>query len=426
MTVLFFLYALLFTASAWNIWRPRRSMGPVVVVSFIAQLIGGLFALQIVVVNLVLGVLFYVGGASSGGLGALAALLHTGALLSYLWFHLRSHMTQAVVEEALRSGLGGDYRHQTDDDLCAQFATGLDIKRIIKPLPQDLPGVEIIKDLPYTEDKDIRALDIYRKTDHGENRPVLLQIHGGAWTENMGSKNEQARPLMNHMALRDWICVSVGYRLSPSVQMPAHIIDVKTALLWVKDHIAEYGGDPNFIIATGGSAGGHLSALLGVSANDPLLQPDAPDRDTSVQGCVPYYGAVDLLNELGEAQDIEKMMADKIIGVTRSENPELWDAVSPLQRVHGDAPPYLVICGDADNLVPVATNSAFARRLDEAGASVCYAEIPHAGHAFDMIRNPHSEYVVYGIERWLAYQYSRYREALTVLLDEEQQASAGA
>ncbi len=380
-------------------------------VSFIAQLIGGSFALQIVFGNLVLGGIFYAGGVANEGLGTLAAVLHTGGLLSYLSFHLRSHVTQAVVEEALRSGLGDDYRHQTDDELCAKFALGLDVTRITKPLPQDLPGVEIIKDLPYTEDNDIRALDIYRKTDHGENRPVLLQIHGGAWTEKMGSKNEQARPLMNHMALRDWICVSVGYRLSPSVQMPAHIIDVKTALLWVKDHIAEYGGDPNFIIATGGSAGGHLCALLGASANDPLLQPDAPDRDTSVQGCVPYYGAVDLLNELGEAQDIEKMMADKIIGVSRSENPDLWDAVSPLQRVHGDAPPYLVICGDADNLVPVATNSKFAQRLDEAGVSVCYAEIPHAGHAFDMIRNPHSEYVVYGIERWLAFHYSRYRKA---------------
>ena len=75
----------------------------------------------------------------------------------------------------------------------------------------------------------------------------------------MGSKNEQALPLMNHMALRGWICVSTDYRLSPTSTFPEAIIDCKEALAWIKENIAEYGGDPEFIVVTGGSAGGHLS-----------------------------------------------------------------------------------------------------------------------------------------------------------------------
>ncbi len=408
MNVLFFLYTILMAALVYNLWRPVYSPANVALVSFMFGLLLNLFALHFFVVHTFI-TLLYLSSGPQGWSGNLGMLLALGAGLGLVLYHLRSYTTREQVEAALQEGLGADYKQQILPELRAQFPNGLHMRRIFWPFPQDLPGVEIVKDISYGEG--IRRLDIYRKRGHGSRRPVLLQIHGGAWTENMGSKNEQARPLMNHLALRDWICVSAGYRLSPGATMPEHIVDVKNALLWIKQHIAEYGGDPDFVVATGGSAGGHLSALLALTVNDDTFQPGAEGQDTTVQGCVPFYGAVDLLND-GQHQpndNLQKFLADSVIKQPLAEAEHLWTQLSPLRRVHAQAPPFFVICGDKDTLVPVATNSHFASRLAEvSGESVCYAQIEGAQHAFDLTRTPHSENVVFAIERWLAFQYSRY------------------
>ena len=102
-------------------------------------------------------------------------------------------------------------------------------------------------------------------------RPTLLQIHGGAWI--VGSKNEQGIPLMLHLAARGWVCVSANYRLSPRATFPDHLVDVKRAIAWIREHGAEYGANPDFLVVTGGSAGGHLAALVALTANDPEYQP---------------------------------------------------------------------------------------------------------------------------------------------------------
>ncbi|MBL7660064.1 alpha/beta hydrolase, partial [Escherichia coli] len=90
-----------------------------------------------------------------------------------------------------------------------------------------------------------------------------------------------------------WICVAINYRHSPRNTWPDHILDVKRALAWVKAHISEYGGDPDFIAITGGSAGGHLSSLAALTPNDPRFQPGFEEADTRVQAAVPFYGVYD-------------------------------------------------------------------------------------------------------------------------------------
>ncbi len=92
---------------------------------------------------------------------------------------------------------------------------------------------------------------------------------------------------MSHLAARGWICVSIGYRVSPMHTWPDHIVDVKRALAWVKENIAHYGGDPDFVAITGGSAGGHLSTLAALTPNDPAFQPGFEDADTSGVASVP-------------------------------------------------------------------------------------------------------------------------------------------
>ena len=178
------------------------------------------------------------------------------------------------MEAALQRALGVDYRSRIRPGLSARFPVSVLPQNLLHPFRLDLPEVLRIRDIVYAEAEGMRLkLDVYQHRDKPADCPVLLQVHGGGWTEKMGSKNEQARPLMNHMAARGWVCVSVDYRLSPTSTFPAHIIDCKQALAWVKENISRYGGNPDFIVATGGSAGGHLCSLLALSANDPQFQP---------------------------------------------------------------------------------------------------------------------------------------------------------
>src|SRR6202035_162930 len=114
----------------------------------------------------------------------------------------------------------------------------------------------------------------------GDREPVLVQIPGGALDVN--GERPQAYALIGRMGELGWICVSIAYIDSPGRVWPAHIIDVKRALAWVRDNIAEYGGDPDFIAVTGGSAGGHLASLAALTANYERLQPGFEDADTTV------------------------------------------------------------------------------------------------------------------------------------------------
>ena len=128
-----------------------------------------------------------------------------------------------------------------------------------------------------------------------EGAPVLVYIHGGAWI--IGDKRQQGIPMMHELASRGWVCVAINYRLSPRATWPAHIVDCKRAVAWVREHIAEYGGDPGFIAVSGGSAGGHLSSLLALTPNQPEWQPGFEDLDTSVDACLPFYGVYDITGD---------------------------------------------------------------------------------------------------------------------------------
>jgi acetyl esterase/lipase len=265
------------------------------------------------------------------------------------------------------------------------------------------PRVERITDIAYGEalpgDKGRRnLLDVIRPrgASAGDAHPVLLQIHGGAWM--IGDKREQAQPLMAHMAAEyGWVCVAVNYRLSPRATFPDQIVDVKRALRWIREHVAEYGGDPRFVCVTGGSAGGHLTALTALSANDPRFQPGFEGVDTSVVAAVPFYGVYDLLDRenIRGSQSMLPLLAKQVFKTTPEQDPELWDAMSPITRVSDSAPPFLVIQGTHDTLVFVEEARAFVRALREKSrAPVAYLELVGAQHAFDVFHSPRSAHAV--------------------------------
>jgi len=198
--------------------------------------------------------------------------------------------------------------------------------------------------------------------------------------------------------------VNIDYRMSPFATWPEHVIDVKRAIAWVREHADELGVDPGFVAITGGSAGGHLSALAALTAGDPDLQPGFEHADTSVQAAVPFYGVYDFLDEgrvhlpLLHSWILEPL----VFKARRTEHPERFAAASPVHRVHAGAPPFLVIHGTHDSLVPVSDARAFVEALRAASdAPVVYAELRGAQHAFDLIPSPRTAPTVEAIERFL-------------------------
>lgn len=270
------------------------------------------------------------------------------------------------------------------------------------------------KNLQYASESTRRhRLDVWRLEDGRPGAPtggapVLFQIHGGAWI--IGNKDQQGRPLMFELADRGWVCVAPNYRLSPKATFPDHLIDVKLALAWVKEHIHEYGGDPDRIVVTGGSAGGHLASLVALTANDPDYQPGFEAADTSVIGAVPIYGIYDFQAVFDVPRSRDRRFADYlarlVMKASVAENPALFASASPTSWVTDAAPPFLVIHGDHDNLAEVAQARTFVPALRSISREpVYYAELPGATHAFDVFYSVRSEHSVHGAVRfceWVA------------------------
>lgn len=382
----------------YNVLRPLYRHPKWIVPSFLLGWLTGELALHVVAFQLIVIFLFTWGGVLSGFWGALCLFVCT---LS--WMTLAYHYYSGYKAKVLMDSIVIPHRDDRNACIWGRHAE-LDSNRLIFPFSSwKDEQVELVKDIVYYEVDGMRLkLDIRRSRDltKDPDSPVLFQIHGGAWTYGYGSKKEQGIPLMVEMAKRDWVCVSVDYRLSPKATFPEHIIDCKRALVWVKEHIAEYGGSPDFIVATGGSAGGHLSSLLALSANIPEFQPDFEDKDTRVQGCVPYYGIYDLLDtqKLQQSLGLEIVLRKSIIKQTKQENPELYKLMSPITHINADAPPFMVVHGDKDSLTSLGEAQFFASELDAISKqTVDFAEIPGAQHAFDVFSSLRSDYVMLGV-----------------------------
>jgi acetyl esterase/lipase len=285
--------------------------------------------------------------------------------------------------------------------------------RLITPFPFRHRAVRRLLNVEYARTAGRRLrLDIYQPRAAGANRPAVIQIHGGAWV--LGDKRDQGVPIMTHLAAAGWVGFNVNYRLSPGATFPDHLIDLKRALAWIREHSDELGIDPSFIAVTGGSAGGHLTALMALTANDPRYQPGFEQADTTVQAAVPFYGIYDFTNRLGTHPRgfFRGLLEPYVMKAFFSEEPERFREASPLDRVRPDAPPFLIIHGDRDTLAPLADARLFVERLRAVSkAPVMYAELRGAQHAFDVFVSPRSVPVIEGVERFLAAVYGAYRSA---------------
>ena len=232
-----------------------------------------------------------------------------------------------------------------------------------------------------------QLLDVWRRDDlPQEPAPVLIFVPGGAWVH--GGRLLQGYALLSHLAEQGWVCLSIDYRVAPHHRWPQHITDVKTAIAWARANVDKFGGDRNFVAIAGTSAGGHLSALAGLTINDPEMQADLPEgSDTSVDAVVGIYGRYDWEDRsTAERARFVDFLERVVVKRKISKHPEIFRKASPIARVHADAPPFLVIHGTGDSVIPVEQARSFVERLRAASHSVVsYVELPGAGHAFDMI-----------------------------------------
>jgi acetyl esterase/lipase len=266
-------------------------------------------------------------------------------------------------------------------------------------------------DIPYGNGGPANLLDVWRRRDlpDGHRAPVLMHVPGGAWTVN--DKRGQGYALMSTMVELGWVCVSINYRRSPHHAWPAQIVDVKRALAWVQRNIADYGGDPGFVAVTGGSSGAHLCSLAALTANDPRLQPGFEQADTTVRAAVPLYGVYDLTR----TDRMHKLMLpflERVVLQTRfADDPALFESASPIYHVDGAAPPFFVLHGLKDPMIPPVQARTFCAALREAGAeTVCHAELPNAHHAFDTLATVGTQLVAEAAAAFLGIAYQRHLE----------------
>ncbi|MFI6449555.1 alpha/beta hydrolase [Kitasatospora sp. NPDC050543] len=235
-------------------------------------------------------------------------------------------------------------------------------------------------DLPYGAAGRRHRLDVYHHRARPSGAPVLIHLHGGSYRG--GRKSSQSLPLLHRLASRGWVCVSANYRLRPGVEHPEHLIDLKRVIAWVREHGHAYGADPAALFVAGSSAGGHMAALAALTPGDPALQPGFEAADTSVTAVIGlngYYGAY------------------------YGQGPES----SPSAHVTADAPPFLLVHGDRDTMVPVDIARRFAADLRRVSAgAVVYAELPGAQHAFDLFHSLRFEAVVDGVEAFAGWVLS--------------------
>jgi acetyl esterase/lipase len=238
-----------------------------------------------------------------------------------------------------------------------------------------------------------QTLDLLRPKQPRGARPlpVIAYIHGGAWMG--GDKSAGLRLLAGFVAGGDYAGATIGYRLTGEAIWPAQIYDCKAAIRWLRANAAKYHLDPDRIGVIGESAGGHLVAMLGTSGGVAALEGDlGPYRGTSsrVRCVVDEFGPSELLAMGDYPSRIDHNAPgspeSRLVGGTLQEHQEVARAASPIRYVSRDDPPFLIIHGDADPLVPFNQSERLHKALQGAGVKSLFVRV--AGGSHGGFRNP--------------------------------------
>lgn len=270
---------------------------------------------------------------------------------------------QSLVDFTIRKSLAGAGKKKTGPNLPASAVVYRDLEYV------RVGNKSLLLDLYYPKSANVSDVD--------QSVPIVVWIHGGGWLN--GSKDRcPATWLTQH----GFAVASINYRLANEARWPAQIDDCRSAIGWLRDNANEFQIDTDHIAVWGGSAGGHLAALLGTL--------DAPPNETTnsrVQAVCDWYGPTDLLtmppNVLGSGrtvEDIANSNGAKLLGQTVRDVPELARQASALYQVSPDDPPFLIMHGENDPAVPIDQSRRLHERLQAAKVDSTFHIVPAAGH----------------------------------------------
>ncbi len=257
---------------------------------------------------------------------------------------------------------------------------------------------KVIANLPYANESPAQKLDIYLPADGAKTPlPLIIWVHGGAWEEG----DKKYCPVAD-VTRYGFVLASINYRLSREAIFPAQIHDCKAAVRWLRAHAKEYRINPDRITVWGESAGGHLAALLGTSGEDQFLEGTVGENlqfSSKVQAVIDWFGPTDLLALADEAIKSGSFSATenpltRLFGGNSEDQKKLAELANPIRYATKDDPPFLIMHGTKDPLVPLSQSKILNQALQKAGVTSTLIIIQNAGHGGGEFFSPKSREVM--------------------------------
>ena len=264
--------------------------------------------------------------------------------------------------------------------------------------------MQVINDIIYAESG--KELDLYLPEEAGEPVPMVVWIHGGGW--QMGDKGgETGTKIPLYLTEQGYAVASINYRLSGEANFPSQLHDCKAAIRWLRANAEEHNIDTGRIGVCGASAGAHLASLLGTTDGIEELEGTEgnPEQSSSVQAVGAFFGPTDLIKLTEKRGDLEQESPEsKLIGGPLLENRDAVARANPITYIKAGAPPFLIVHGEADVVVPVDQSHFLHEALGKTGVETSIHTLPGVGHGFSEA----SEEQLSEIDGWVTDFFNRH------------------
>jgi len=261
-------------------------------------------------------------------------------------------------------------------------------------------GLKAERNIPYVKNASpSQVLDLFLpEPPSTKPLPLMIWIHGGAW---MGG--DQASPPVLYLVNKGFAVASIQYRFSQEAIWPAQAYDCKAAIRFLRANAVKYNFDPDHFGVGGDSAGGHLAAFIGTSGDAKEMEGDLGNTNVSsrVQAVVDWFGPTDVTlmgQQAGPHSVIQHDGPDapeaRLLGGPVQDKRDLARTANPLTYVNKNDPPFLIMHGDHDNLVPLGQSLILAKALADAGVEVTMKTLPGAGHEDPQFRTPENQRLI--------------------------------
>jgi len=247
-----------------------------------------------------------------------------------------------------------------------------------------IPGnIETTSEVEYKniQGKSLR-MDFYHARNSSRRLPLLVFIHGGAWSH--GDRSEYLGYAL-HFANLGYATATLTYRFVKDAPYPACVEDVTDAVRFIFENSEKYHYDPDRVALIGGSAGAHLAMLAAYGWKSSVVKSDSSknvSNNHQIKALVELYGPVDFTTEYARNQS----MVTRLMAHSYAENPQLYTEASPLSWVSKEAPPTLILHGTSDSLVPISQAEQLKHKLDSLGVPNVYLPLPGWPHTTDLVK----------------------------------------